>query len=666
MKKAILISAVCAASLQASEVELGKIEVKEEINTKTYNNISGSEVKSADLAEALSKKSSSITLIRRSGIANDIVLRGQKRDNIRVTIDDGFVCGACPNRMDPPTSHVITTNIENVIVKEGPFDVTELGTLSGGVKIKTKAPQKEIGGDINVNMGSFGYKKFSASVTGGNDTVQVLAVVSKEESDQYEDGDGNTMAEQTKNIVDGTANSTTQYASNYDELKAFEKQSIMVKTNVNINDAQNLSLSVTKNESDNILYPSTGMDAIYDDSDIVNAKYTALDLGEYSKKLEVKVYKSEVDHPMSTMYRQKGSVTEMTNHLTTDVQGLKIENTLNIFDRELLIGVDSSNRNWDGHYSISGAKNNPMVAYSINDTDTKNNALFVQCNRNIADLELEVGVRYDKTKVDTAGTEQDNDYSSLSASLFATYNKNDSTKYFFGIGKASRVPDARELYFVGKTTTGTVSIGTEDLKQTTNKEIDLGVEKYYEKVDLKAKLFYSLLTDYIYYKKTMAADRFVNIDAKIYGMELSGTYYINDALTLDGEMTYKKGQKDEAITAQSDKDLADITPMKTQLALNYDHDRSLSFSAELIHSAKWSSYDSDNGEQAIDAYNVINIKANKTYENFEITVGIDNLLDETYAVSNTYADLTLLSDGTDVMLLNEPGRYVYTNIRYKF
>ena len=52
---------------------------------------------------------------------------------------------------------------------------------------------------------------------------------------------------------------------------------------------------------------------------------------------------------------------------------------------------------------------------------------------------------------------------------------------------------------------------------------------------------------------------------------------------------------------------------------------------------------------------------------FEVTAGIDNLFDKTYAVSNTYQDLTLLSDGSGVfMLLNEPGRYYYVNAAYKF
>ena len=45
--------------------------------SKEVNDIRGVELKSADLADALSRNNASITLIRGSGVADDILLRGQ-------------------------------------------------------------------------------------------------------------------------------------------------------------------------------------------------------------------------------------------------------------------------------------------------------------------------------------------------------------------------------------------------------------------------------------------------------------------------------------------------------------------------------------------------------------------------------------------------------------
>lgn len=58
--------------------------------------------------------------------------------------------------MDPPTSHVLSNNIESIEVIEGPYDVENFGTLSGNVIVKTKQPSKEVKGEINLGAASFG------------------------------------------------------------------------------------------------------------------------------------------------------------------------------------------------------------------------------------------------------------------------------------------------------------------------------------------------------------------------------------------------------------------------------------------------------------------------------------------------------------------------------
>ena len=135
-------------------------------------------------------------------------------------------------------------------------------------------------------------------------------------------------------------------------------------------------------------------------------------------------------------------------------------------------------------------------------------------------------------------------------------------------------------------------------------------------------------------------------------------------------MSYQRGKKDDPLTGQSDTDMPEIPPFKFNGAVNYDYDDTLALRAEVIASDEWSNYDADNGEQELDAYAVLNLKGTKKFgKSFELTVGVDNVFDSTYAVTNTYNDITLLpSIGSDsnVILLNEPGRYFYTNLKYKF
>ena len=114
--------------------------------------------------------------------------------------------------------------------------------------------------------------------------------------------------------------------------------------------------------------------------------------------------------------------------------------------------------------------------------------------------------------------------------------------------------------------------------------------------------------------------------------------------------------------------MPEIPPFKFNASANYDWDETLSFKAELIASDAWTNYDFENGEQELDAYGILNLKVAKKWGDFEVTVGVDNVFDKTYAVSNTYNDLILLPTvgNNEVMLMNEPGRYFYTNLKYTF
>jgi iron complex outermembrane receptor protein len=679
MKKIIYLSLVSAVCLQAASIELGTINVDAKADTEVIKDVHGDDIKSADLAEALFKQSPSVSLVRRSGIANDVIVRGQKKDNINVTIDGAKVCGACPNRMDPPVSHVLTNNIDFIEINEGPYNVEDFGVLSADVKIHTIKPSKEWSGDINLGYGSWDYQKAAFTLLGGIDSLKILLSGSTESSEQYKDGDGNDFVGQIQSEIDaGNVNlaKNPQYQETYKNIDAYDKKTFMAKLFWDITDKQELKLSYTANRSDNVLYPSSKMDAIYDDSDIYNIEYTAKNLGTYAKKLTMQVYQSEVEHPMSTQYRNMGKMMYMTHALTTKMQGAKLKNSFDIDKHAITIGVDYSLRNWDGKYF----KNDKAIAekffHSIYDVDTQNSAFFLKDKIKLDTLVLDMGLRYDTTEITSANIkQQDNDYDQLNGYLYITYHADENNNYFAGFGKSSRVPDGKELYWISspmKMPDGSMkamSIGTPHLDATINYEIDVGLEKEFDDAIFKAKIFYSQLDNFIAYNASKKMNRYENVDATIYGIELSGTYFATESLYFDYGMAYQRGEKDTALQDQHNTNMPEIPPFKYNLAANYDLDSTLTIRAEVLGSDTWSDFDAENGEQSLDAYTVLNLKASKTFaKNFELTVGVDNLFDKTYAVSNTYKDLILLptSGDNEVMLMNEPGRYVYTNLKYRF
>jgi iron complex outermembrane receptor protein len=654
MKRGVLLSMAAMSTLFASDsINLPQVNVEEKINNKVVKDVSGEELKSADLAEALTKQVPSISLVRRSGIANDVILRGAKKDNINILIDEGKIYGACPNRMDPATSHVMTNNIESVEVIEGPYDVENFGTLSGVVKVTTKEPKKGFGGEVNLNVGSFGYKKVSATVNAGWERFKFLISASTEDGDAYEDGDGDDFkAQQIKHNVP----TNNQYKDSAKNHEAFKKQTLMSKATFNIDDSSEVKLGYTLNRSDRVLYPNTPMDAKYDDSDLYSLKYDKRDLGRFSKELNFESYYSKVDHPMDARLRNM-DMGGMTNHLKTSIWGLKLKNAFEINEDLLTLGLDTSERNWKGK-KFNDSKT--VDFDSLPSTDTTNKALFAKYEKSFGALDLEFGARYDNTDIETDdNSRRERDFNTFNGNVFAVYNLTKETKFFAGMGTSSRVPDARELHYKS---TASVHSGNDDLEETRNKEIDLGIEQIFGDFRYKTKLFYSDLDDYIY---NVNGTTFENIDAKIYGLEFSGDYLINDEFSLDFGAAYLRGKKDDALNGQSDTDLAEIPPLKGNIALTYEEAK-VRVRAEVVAAKSWNNYDEDNGEQDLGGYAVFNLKYDYDINrNFDFTLGIDNVFDTTYATTNTYNDIKYIGNG-NTELVNDPGRYVYVNLRYKF
>lgn len=662
MKKFNLLSLAAVAALATEPVTIQKITVEASSVKNDAKSISSDEIvkfsRQSDLGEMLSGSLPEITHVRTTAIGNDIVLRGFKKDNLNVTIDDAKVCGACPNRMDPPAMHVSSSQIASVEVQEGPFDVTQFGSLGGAINVVTKDPLKGLHGEVSATLGSYDYRKISTTLEGGNDTVQALVGYSRETSGQYKDGDGKTMSEQADS-------SSKPYNTTHKNDNAYERQNFWAKVVGNIGDNQKLTLSYFGDRADNVLYPRYPMDALMDNTDMFKAKYQLFALGEYSDELSIEAYHSKVEHDMGTDFRTGISSVSLVD---ATIQGVRAENTASIAETEITFGLDLSTRNWNG---TKGNRTNPYTTIQIPDADTENIGIYAKALKTLASLDLSGGLRYDDTSIDAdqsltgMSTTKDRDYANVSANVLGRYHYSTHGNFFVGAGQSSRVPDARELYFA--------SVGNTNLNETINREIDMGIEHTFGNLHLKGTLFYSDLKDYIYaYKVVGSTTSFANIDARIVGGDITADYALNKEWNIESGIAYQKGTKKDvgqldslATLAQTDKDLADIPPLKGRVALVFDDTKNYA-EAELI-AARHQTYDVNNGEQAIGGYGILNLKYGTELGNgFSLTAGINNFFDRTYAVSNSYIGLTTIMEGAQPLVLNEPGRNFYTTLSYKF
>jgi len=686
----LLVPAISVVSSAQEVLKIKKLTVTEEIITEKTSGetreVTEEDIKitrQIDIGEILSNLFPEINHIRKGGTANDIVIRGFGKDNINVLLDGARIYGACPNRMDPAIFHMSTRQVAEVKILEGPFDVENQGSLAAVVNLISKDPGEGKGGTLFFTGGSFSYLSGGFDVYTGNNKVKILVGYSKQYSKPYESGEGKKI---------------TEYA-NYKPTEldhtAFNIDNAWFKTVYTPNDNQTVKINYAFDEAKDVLYPYLLMDAVYDRTHRVNGEY-------YVKSLDLKVsaYWNFVKHDMQDRWRTSSDMAlypslgyAMRTLAKTKTYGAKIEKGWEFSGIKFKAGIDTYLRNWKADNKIAMRMMMPMPMTidldnkgMIPDVDIKNVGGFIKGAKKVGDFIISAGLRVDSTKSeadkDALGTANSGLYDTYygtnyslsetdtypSGNIVVRYNIDKKSGVYIGFGHTVRVPDPEERYIaLAKPMTKPDWIGNPNLNPTKNNEIDAGFEYYRGMFGIKGNVFYSDLTDYIYLTKiphpTMAgkmAMSYQNIDAHIYGWDLTVIGMLSDNISVEAGGACQRGKKDSG--NYTDDDLAEIPPLKTRLALKYE-DGTVFSQIESIYQAKQRNVDSDLYETATPSYYVVNLKAGLNMgDRAFIGVGIDNIFDKNYYTYLSYLR-NPFSAGTKVP---EPGRFIYMNVNYIF
>ena len=250
--------------------------------------------------------------------------------------------------------------------------------------------------------------------------------------------------------------------------------------------------------------------------------------------------------------------------------------------------------------------------------------------------------------------------------------------WFMGLGQNMRVPDPTERY-----TNKTVSrvqmnemnvtmpgwVGNPDLKPVTNHELDIGLRSALGDFTLDGTLFYSRLTDYIYLGSIQGSDNntyktYINLDAAIYGGDINLAYHPTPSWELSLASALQKGVKLDKPATHTDDDLADIPPLKNIAKVRYETPEWLG-ALEMVSIAKQTATDSDMEYQEPGGATLFNLKAGYTWrQRLTLSVGVDNLTDETYGLNNSF-DRDPINPASTI-LVAEPGRFVHAGVSYRF
>lgn len=666
------------AFAQTTVFDLGQVVVSEDedaqekLTIEEKTRISQKTLKShkvVDLAEILSDEMIEASMIRKSGYGNEVGLRGFTKSNLRFSLDDTLIEGSCGSRKDPSLSHINLLTVQSIEVNQGPFDVTVPGALGGDINVKTKETQKGFSGEILSKFGSYEYISQGGYVTGGNDSLQGLFGYNYSKSGQYEDGDGNKLSSFNSSYTDEGKN-----------LDAFDKHDFWGKVLFKPDENQRLLFSSSYGEATDIMTPRVGMDTEKEKTYLNKVEYSFDNLSPISEQLKLSAYYNRIEHYPYNKYRSGGAATPRRIEAISSITGVQIENKT-LSDLALFTyGTDFYHRNWYGDIfnRTTGAIVNDEFFPDVNEL---NSGLYVKAERDIGKLSATAGLRLDifhsKANEDLKFSKTVTDTNAQTdvlpgGNVFLKYFLTDDTNIFGGVGLTYRTPTSIERYVQEAAS----YYGNPNLGPAKNLETDLGFEtKLTQRLKFKTKGFYSYMPDYIYQQFTGGVRSYTNIDAYMFGGDATAVYDLSNGFALEGGLAYQRGRKLDQPTDNTDKDLAEINPLKTKLALTYDNKGFFAI-YEWLHSEEHDDIDSDGGETKLKGWDVFNFRAGYQFadqdENLSflnglsLNFGIDNMFDKKYTMANSYEYDPTDPNGTSVKIVNEPGRFIYGSLSYKF
>ncbi len=622
-----------------------------------------------DLADALADDRIEIQMIRKSGYGNEVSMRGFGQENIKVLLDGNILEGACGSRKDPALSHVNILMVKNLNIQQGPFDVTKPGALGGYVDVTTRKPGREFSGEFLAKGGSYGYYSGGGLFEGGNNRLQGLFGFNFSESGQYEDGRGRELWQVREGL-------NADYQEKGRMAKAFSKNDLWGKLRFAINDRQTVLLEHIHGKADNILTPRVEFDTRKEITNLSKFSWEIRGMNDLSEKMTFSAFQNSVEHyPFQGL---RDVAVPKNNIVKSTISGGAIQNVTRTDQLTLTLGVDLYHRSWRGdvYNSLTGAVLNDKLIPSVK---TLNLGSYIQADRFFSKWSLSGGFRVDRFRQEadealvysssvTAGNQQV-DYLA-SGFISANYFPGGKVVLFSGLGRSYRSPSSTERYLQGNPS----YFGNPELRPVANTELDAGIRINQGYFNFQVKGFYSDLKDFIYQERNQQGySSYTNIDAHIYGGDIRAEIYLPRRLSLDAGLALQRGLKDTFPDNNSDRDLGQMAPIKSRLALHYYSDNpkkgknpGLSGTIEWIHSGADKHIDKEAGEKLLSEWDVINIRLGYSWKSFTLNMGADNILDSSYAVANSYEWDVVGGSNSNPAIVFEPGRSIFTSLDFRW
>lgn len=598
-----------------------------------------------------------------AGTNGDVTFRGMFGSRIKILTDGTENLGACPSRMDSPTSYISPESYDQISVIKGPQTVQYANTGSAATVIFERRPEQfdedqHYRGQLSVLAGSFGRLDHNIEVAAGDEQKYIRLNSNRSVSNSYQDGDGNTVPSDWERWNADVALGWTPDADTWVELTGGKADGEAV-------------------------YAGRMMDGSKFARESLGLRVEKQNVTDVIKKIEAQVNYNFNDHVMDNYSLRQVGMAE--HHMTHEM--VEAKSAMNVTRRTLnarmavthewdklqfITGVDSqNNKHGKGMYSATmPGMNSPVTT----DMEFQSIGGFGELSYQLNDQnKLVTGIRVDQVEVDAVQTAQQRQETLPSAFIrLENQHPHHDAKTYIGLGYVERMPDYWELF---RTDLNGVEGSTfKYLEPEKTLQLDIGYQHEHGAFSSWASAYAGLINDFILMTydpteqvpmmKNAADSR--NIDATIAGAEVGIGYQFTDAIQADVSAMYAWGENTTNNTP-----LPQIAPLEGRVNLRYIQDRyTLGAYWRIVDGQNRISQNQGNivGYDLKESAGFGTLSLNGTYhlsDGVDLSVGIDNVLDKTYTEHLN----KMGASGTGLPItqqFNNSGRNYWARMSFKF
>ncbi len=459
------------------------------------------------------------TSIRSGGTNGDLVLRGMFGSRLNILANGMSTLGACPGRMDAPTSYIAPESYDKVTVVKGPQTVLYgPGASAGTVMFERVTPRFDKPGmrfEGSLVGGSFGRNDQNIDVTAGTPDIYGRVTANHAHSQDYKDGNGNTVPSQ------------------------WDKWNADAALGWTPDDHTRVELTAGTGDG-YARYAGRGMDGAHFRRETFGVSFDRKHLGDVLDRIEARVYYNEADHVMDNYtLRQPDPTSSMPMRMASEVRrrtfGVRAAATFRFADDfKLVTGVDAQSNRLDSR-SAMGRQNYGDKPWDAQAT-MWNAGVFGELTWYASDVSRVIGgARIDYAsardkRATTSGMMKskrnptfDDDRTRVLPSGFIRYERDLASlpvTWYAGVGHTERYPDYWELFSAKRGPAGSVNAFSAVQPEKTT-QLDIGAQYKSERLDAWVSAYAGYVQDFILFNYAAGmmgpTTQATNVNAQIMG-----------------------------------------------------------------------------------------------------------------------------------------------------